>query len=87
MSNSSREKSHLQAQNYQITVHGKVDQSWSEWFGGLTLTTSIDQDGTTITRLSGTLSDQGALRGILNSLWDLNLTLLSVKRKNQSSRR
>ncbi len=87
MSTIEKEKSHLQTQHYQITVYGKVDQSWSEWFGGLTLTTSLDQDGTPITRLAGILPDQGALRGILNSLWDLNLTLLSVKREDLSSRR
>ena len=28
-----------------------------------------------------------ALRGVLNKLWDLNLTLLSVKCKRHSSRR
>jgi len=87
MSTSAKEKSHLQAQDYQITVYGKVDQSWSEWFGGLRLTGVVDRDGSPITRLTGTLPDQGALRGVLNRLWDLNLTLLSVKSKSHSSRR
>ncbi len=74
-----------QAQHYRIIVYGKVDQSWSEWFSGLVITTNVDQDGTPITQLAGTLPDQGALRGILNSLWDLNLTLLSVNCKDSSS--
>lgn len=87
MSTSGKEKSHLQAQDYQITVYGKVDQSWSEWFGGLKLTGAVDWDGSPITRLTGSLPDQGALRGVLNRLWDLNLTLLSVKNKSHSSRR
>lgn len=78
MSRVEEDKSHLPAQNYQITVYGIVDQSWSEWFGGVTLTTDIGQDGMPITHLAGTLPDQGALRSILNRLWDLNLTLLSV---------
>jgi len=70
---------HPHARHYQITVSGRIDKSWSEWFGGLTLTAAVDQDGTPITHLAGTLPDQGALRGILNRLWDLNLTLLLVK--------
>jgi hypothetical protein len=73
------------AQLYRITVYGKVDQSWSEWFSGLAITTSVDGDGMPITHLVGTLPDQGALRGILNSLWDLNLSLLSVNRNDPSS--
>ena len=87
MSNSGKGKRHLQAQHYQITVYGTVDQSWSEWFGGLQLTAVVDKDGFPITRLTGTLPDQGALRGVLTRLWDLNLTLLSVKCKRHSSRR
>jgi hypothetical protein len=87
MSTSAKGKSHFQAQHYQITVYGKVDQSWSEWFGGLQLTAAVDKDGSSITRLTGTLPDQGALRGVLTRLWDLNLTLLSVKCERHSSRR
>ena len=86
MSKLDKGKSHLQPQRYQIIVYGKVDQSWSEWFGGLKLTGAVDRDGSPITRLTGTLPDQGALRGVLNRLWDLNLTLLSVKSKSHSSR-
>jgi len=33
-----------------------------------------------MTTLTGTVEDQSALRGILNQLWDLNLTLISVRR-------
>lgn len=87
MSTVGKEKSCLQARYYQITVYGKVDQSWSEWFGGLTLTSIEDRAGTPITQLAGKLPDQGALRGILNRLWDLNLTLLSVNCRDYSSRR
>ncbi len=87
MSTKGKEKSHMLARHYQITVYGKVDQSWSEWFGGLKLTAVVDKDGVPITRLTGTLPDQGALRGILNRLWDLNLTLLSVKSIRYLSRR
>jgi len=87
MSENAIEKRLSLSQRYQITVFGKVDSSWSEWFGNLKLTTSEDKDGFPITRLSGVLPDQGALRGVLNKLWDLNLSLLSVKCNPYSSRR
>jgi len=81
MSSYGGENKHLKVQHYQITVLGKVDPSWSEWFSGLRLTRRLDAHGFSITRLSGVLPDQGALRGVLNRLWDLNLTLLSVRVK------
>lgn len=84
MSALGNEKNQLQARYYQITVYGKVDQSWSEWFGGLTLTTVEGPAGIPFTQLSGKLPDQGALRGVLNKLWDLNLTLLSVDCRDNS---
>ncbi len=87
MSTIEKEKIHLQTRYYQITVYGRVDQSWSEWLAGLTLTTVEGPQGIPLTRLAGALPDQGALRGVLNKLWDLNLTLLSVDCGDYSSRR
>jgi hypothetical protein len=87
MSSEGKGKSRLPAQHYQITVYGRLDPSWSEWFGGMKLTVSVERDGCPITRLTGTLPDQGALRGVLNKLWDLNITLLSVKSRTYLSRR
>jgi hypothetical protein len=65
---------------YQIKVQGKLNDQWSVWLAGVTI--SHDQTGNQayITTLTGPVVDQAALRGILNKLWDLNLTLLSVKR-------
>ncbi len=60
---------------YQIKVLGKLDESWSGWLDGMTVTS--DGDTTTLT---GAIADQSALRGILTRLWDLNLALISVHR-------
>jgi hypothetical protein len=64
-----------QAAVYQIKVQGKLDESWSDWFSGMTITF-----GSGITKLTGPVADQSALRGILSKIWDLNLTLISVTR-------
>jgi hypothetical protein len=60
---------------YRIKVQGKLDERWSEWFSGLTIT--VESDDPPITKMVGVI-DQAALRGILNKIWDLNLALISV---------
>ncbi len=64
---------------YCITVQGRLDESWSRWFNGLTIECTSTDDSV-ITTLTGPLVDQPALRGLLNKLWDLNLILISVTR-------
>ncbi len=59
---------------YQIRVKGHLDDHWSDWFDGLTLTRH--EDGTTL--LSGPVADQAALFGLLIKVRDLGLPLLSV---------
>ncbi len=58
----------------EIRVKGQIDQDWSDWFEGLTIT-HTDQ-GETI--LVGELVDQSALYGLLAKLRDLGLPLVSV---------
>jgi hypothetical protein len=62
---------------YQIKVRGKLDERWSDWFSGLRVVT--ESESPPITTLVGSI-DQAGLRGVLNKLWDLNLTLVSVNR-------
>ena len=65
---------------YRIEVEGQLDESWSGWFSGMTLTSQDD-----ISTLTGPLTDQADLRGLLSRIWDLNLTLVSVIRLDPHS--
>jgi hypothetical protein len=65
---------------YCITMQGRLDEAWSEWLTGLTLTTTTDEHDAIVTSLTGEIVDQAALRGLLNRLWDWNLTLIAVTR-------
>ncbi len=63
---------------YRIIVQGRLDESWSQWLSGMSVSIERTDDGIPVTVLTGPVVDQSALRGILNRLWDLNLTLISV---------
>jgi hypothetical protein len=63
---------------YQIKVQGQIDPSWSEWFNEMAVSAETGCEVAPVTTITGPVADQAALRGILNHLWDLNLTILSV---------
>ncbi len=62
-----------------IRIQGYLDQSWQEWFEGLQIV--HEEQGTTL--LSGSLSDQAALYGVLLKIRNLGLTLLSFESDEQ----
>ena len=59
---------------YEIRLKGHLDARWATWFEGLSFT--YESNGTTI--LSGPVVDQAALYGLLRTLRDLALPLISV---------
>jgi len=67
-----------QPATYQIKVRGRLDERWSDWFNGMTLTFESASNSSPITTLTGAVADQAKLRGILSKIWDLNMTVISV---------
>jgi hypothetical protein len=61
-----------------IKVRGRVARHWSRWFEDLSLSYRSNGGDGEVTELTGTLPDQSALQGVLNRVWKLNLTVLSV---------
>ena len=62
---------------YRIRIVGRVNNGWSDFMSNLE--ESFDQEnGVTITTITGVVTDQAALHGLLERIRDLNLTLLSV---------
>ena len=59
---------------YEIRIHGHLDDRWSGWFDGLTIT--LEENGATL--ITGPVIDQAALYGLLRKVRDLGLPLLSV---------
>ncbi|MBW7885974.1 MAG: hypothetical protein H3C34_25755 [Caldilineaceae bacterium] len=64
---------------YAIEVAGRIDPERSAWFGNLAVRVEDAADGSVSTTLSGPLSDQAALFGVLSRIRDMGLSLLSVR--------
>ena len=61
---------------YQIRIEGHLDDQWTDWFSGLSV--SLEENGDTL--LTGQVVDQAALYGLLKKVRDLGLPLVSVNR-------
>ena len=64
-----------QSAQYQIRIKGILDSKWTAWFDGFSI-----EHNPTETVLTGIVSDQAALHGILTRIRDLGLTILCVRR-------
>jgi hypothetical protein len=63
---------------YEIKVPGRLEEHWSEWLEGMTIEVESKDQGPTITTLIGEVPDQAALQGLINRLYSMGLSLISV---------
>lgn len=66
---------------YRISVQGRIPAQWCDCLEGMTITQG-PPGAVPVTTLSGELPDQAALVGVLNTLYELRLPMLSVERLN-----
>jgi hypothetical protein len=64
---------------YAIRIQGYLDGSWSDRLNGVDIVLQSQPNEAPVTVLSGDFQDQAALAGVLNTLYDLGLPLLSVE--------
>jgi hypothetical protein len=62
---------------YRIVVEGELDDSWSDRLG-LQITSQKKASKRPISFLVGKIADQAALSSILNSLYDMHMTVISL---------
>ena len=77
---------------YQIRLQGRLPPNWSDAVAAMTIevTSEVTTGATTditagagekpVTALRGEVADQAALRGLLNEIYALQMTILSVVR-------
>lgn len=63
---------------YEIRVAGALDRTWSDALEGMAVNYGPGAEGRRVTILTGAL-DQAALAGVLDTLFGLSLTVLSVQ--------
>lgn len=61
---------------YEIRLAGRLSAQWADWFDSMAIT--YDTEGNTT--LTGPVTDQAALYGLIDKARDFGLPLLSVSR-------
>ena len=69
--------------HYRICVLGQIDLTWKDSLEGMAVNIATSQAGDPCTILEGELSDQAALAGVLKTLYELHLTVLTVQRMEE----
>ena len=65
---------------YRIVVGKRLSPTWSERLAGMEITpVGKAPSRATVTRLEGIIKDQAQLPGVLNTLYDMGVPLLSVE--------
>ena len=67
---------------YKIKVGGVLSNKWSERLEGLQINVVHPKEEDPVTILIGQINDQAALSGVLNTLYDNHLPIISVNMLN-----
>lgn len=59
---------------YQIRLKGHLAPRWADWFAGMEIALTTEGD----TLLTGPMTDQAALHGVLKKIRDAGLPLISL---------
>jgi hypothetical protein len=65
-----------QESRYSIRIEGVLNHSIPGWLDSITIIPRENGE----TELTGSFTDQAALRGFVNQLWNLNFTVLTIER-------
>ena len=64
---------------YRICIQGTLDKKWSDYCCGMTIEHTLVLQEYPVTILTGLLTDQSALVGVINTLYDLGYPILTVE--------
>jgi hypothetical protein len=67
---------------YRIQLKENLRSDWNEWFSGFEVTQEVNSSGSLLT---GMVTDQAALHGLIRKVRDLGLTLVSIQRMETKS--
>jgi hypothetical protein len=64
---------------YRIIVQGHLDETMADRLGGMSVEATNEGAQGPVTTLTGHLRDQAELNGVLNTIYNLHLAVLSVQ--------
>jgi len=67
------------AEIYRIVVRGMIGKSWSPRLSNMQITSKKNSKEETFTSLVGKVNDQTALSSVLLTLYEMHMTVISVK--------
>ncbi|MGB5690142.1 MAG: hypothetical protein WBM45_12760 [Woeseiaceae bacterium] len=70
---------------YRILVSGQVADQFKDRLHGMNIVASSQNTGALTTTIQGHVTDQAQLQGILTTLYDMHLPILSVERDSDES--
>lgn len=65
---------------YRIRIQGHISDDMTDYLGGMVITRAFTAGEEQLSILVGKLSDQAALAGVLNELYELHMPLLTVEK-------
>lgn len=74
------------AATYRICVQGRIPEHWADRLEGMSVTEEVSGTTSPVTTLFGELSDQAALAGVLKTIYDLHLLVISVLRVDEEAK-
>jgi hypothetical protein len=77
--NSNRSYSFIKPAIYKIVVQGEIDDSWADRLYDMQINVERKKGKPIISSVVGEINDQSALSGILNTFYELQMTVISVK--------
>jgi len=66
--------------HYEIRLRGRLDERWALWFEDMDVSVDMSEGQPATTIITGQVTDQAALYGLLSRIRDLSLPLLTVQR-------
>lgn len=70
---------------YRIVVQDDLNESWTNWLSEASFQRMYKDLSSRQTVIISEVPDQAALRGLMNRIWDLNLTVISLNVQEYAS--
>ena len=65
--------------NYEIKIHGQLDDSWLTWFGEANVHSEVSVNENQVTTFCNVVMDQAGLVGLVRRLHGFGIVIISIR--------